>query len=153
MAKFGTNLGGWRTKPIRGPHGCGLWKGIISGWNNYFQHVEFVVGQGTRVSFWKDKWCGDTTLMALFLALFTCSSNRKATIDNILTSPDSRGVREWNVTFVRDFNDWEVDVVAKFFQFLHSLTVPIVAPNAAPDGMRWKLCKDGALPPVPFTMP
>ena len=153
MAKFGTNLGGWRTKPIRGPHGCGLWKGIISSWNNYFQHVEFVVGQGTWVSFWKDKWCGDTTLMALFPALFTCSSNRKATIDNILTSPDSRGVREWNVTFVRDFNDWEVDVVAKFFQFLHSLTVPIVAPNAAPDGMRSKLCKDGALPPVPFTMP
>jgi hypothetical protein len=45
---------------------------------------------------------------------------------------------------VRDFNDWEVDVVAEFFQFLHSHNVPIAAPNAAPDGLRWKLCKDGA---------
>jgi hypothetical protein len=25
VAKFGSDLGGWRTKPIRGPHGCGLW--------------------------------------------------------------------------------------------------------------------------------
>uniref|UniRef100_A0A2N9EGB9 Reverse transcriptase zinc-binding domain-containing protein n=1 Tax=Fagus sylvatica TaxID=28930 RepID=A0A2N9EGB9_FAGSY len=26
------------------------------------EHVEFAVGQGRRVSFWKDKWCGDVTL-------------------------------------------------------------------------------------------
>jgi hypothetical protein len=45
------------------------------------------------------------TLMALFPTLFTCSSNREATIDNVLTRPDSRGVQEWNVTFIRDFND------------------------------------------------
>jgi hypothetical protein len=38
----------------------------MSGWVDYFQHVEFVVGQGNRVCFWKDKWCGDTTLMDLF---------------------------------------------------------------------------------------
>ena len=45
---------------------------------------------------------------------------------------------------MRDFNDWEVDVVAEFFQFLHSHKVPNAAPIVAPDGLRWKLCKDGA---------
>jgi hypothetical protein len=87
----------------------------------------------------RHKWCGDATLMALLPNLFAYSSNREATIDNDLTSTDFRGVREWNVTFVRDFNDWGVDVVVEFFQFLHSHTTPITAP----DGLHWKLCKDG----------
>uniref|UniRef100_A0A2N9IZP3 Reverse transcriptase domain-containing protein n=1 Tax=Fagus sylvatica TaxID=28930 RepID=A0A2N9IZP3_FAGSY len=66
-----------------------------------------------------------------------------ATIANVLTTPDSRGVREWNVTFVRDFNALEVDLVARFFHFLHSNNVPIAATTLALDGLRWKLCKDG----------
>ena len=81
--------------------------------------------------------------MVLFPNLFTCSSTREATIANVLTTPDSRGVREWNVTFVRDFNDWEVDLLAGFFHFLHSHNVPTAATTLAPDGLRWKLCKDG----------
>ena len=45
---------------------------------------------------------------------------------------------------MRDFNDWEVDLVAEFFQFLHSHNVPNAAPTAAPNGLHWKLRKDGA---------
>ena len=50
-----------------------------------------------------------------------------------------QGVREWNVSFVRGFNDWEVVVVVKFFDFLYS----IAEPKGGVDGLRWKLCKDG----------
>ena len=56
--------------------------------------MEFVVGQVTRVSFWKDKWCGDTSLMILFPTLFTCSSNKEATIADVLSGPNPRGVWE-----------------------------------------------------------
>jgi hypothetical protein len=31
VEKFGVELGGWRTKPIRGAYGCGLWKAIMAG--------------------------------------------------------------------------------------------------------------------------
>ena len=33
-AKFGVELEGRRTNPIRGAHSCGLWKGILSGWDD-----------------------------------------------------------------------------------------------------------------------
>uniref|UniRef100_A0A2N9J2H5 Reverse transcriptase domain-containing protein n=1 Tax=Fagus sylvatica TaxID=28930 RepID=A0A2N9J2H5_FAGSY len=92
-----SELGGWRTKDIRGAYGCGLWKGIMAGWDNYFQHVEFGVGKGDRVRFWKDKWCGDIILMERFPLLFTCSTHRDGTIDSMLTSLDPRGIREWNL--------------------------------------------------------
>ena len=84
--------------------------------------------------------------MVLFPTLFTCTSNREA----VLTSPDSRGVREWKISFVRDFNDWEVDLVAEFFHFLHSHNVPSAATSLAPDGLRWKLCKDGVFTSCSF---
>ena len=32
--------------------------------------ISFVVGNGQRVSFWKDNWCGDTPLCASFPSLF-----------------------------------------------------------------------------------
>ncbi len=139
VVKYGTALGGWCTNPIRGTYGCGLWKGIMSGWGVYSQHVEMVVGQGNRVRFWKDKWCGDTILMDRFPRLFTCSTHRDATIDNVSTSPDSRGAQEWNVTFVCAFNDCEVAEVVEFFQLLNSNVVT----NSGPDGWRWTLGKAG----------
>ncbi len=31
VVKYGVVGGGWRTKSIRGSHGCSLWKGIMAG--------------------------------------------------------------------------------------------------------------------------
>ena len=36
VAKYGVDLGGWCTSCIRGPYGCGMWKGIMLGWNEFF---------------------------------------------------------------------------------------------------------------------
>ena len=57
---------GWTTKACKRTHGCGLWRGIHDGWESFFEHVALVVGDGTRILFWHDRWVGDNTLKMLY---------------------------------------------------------------------------------------
>lgn len=36
-----------------------------------------------------------------------------------MTSSGVGGGRVWNITFIQDFNDWEVEEVNAFFTFIH----------------------------------
>ena len=67
------------------------------------------------------------------------SSYRQATVDTFLTHHASSSRLDWNVTFIRNFNDWEVEGVALFFEFLHSHT----SFKVGDDGLRWRLKVDG----------
>ena len=95
------------------------------------------MGCGNRIRFWQDKWCGDMALMDRFLSLYACSTQREVTIASVLMRSDVGGPCEWNVTFGRDFNDWELDLVVEFFQLLASNNS-----KEGPDGLRWKGQKD-----------
>jgi hypothetical protein len=92
-----------------------------------------------EIEFGFGKWCGDMALMDRFLTLYTCSSHREVTIDFVLLRSTVGGPREWNVTFVCKFNDWELDVVVEFFKLLTSFYVT----NERLDGLRWKPRKNG----------
>ena len=43
--------------------------GRPSGWEGIHNKTSFIMGNGKRVKFWKDKWCGDTTLRESFPSL------------------------------------------------------------------------------------
>jgi hypothetical protein len=49
--KYDMMRGDWCSKEVGGPYGVGVWKCIRRGWDNFKQHVRFVVGNGSRVLF------------------------------------------------------------------------------------------------------
>ena len=65
--KFGELERGWCSKEVRGSYGVGLWKVIRLLWELVSSRTLFVVGNGRRVKFWKDRWCGDEPLCVLSL--------------------------------------------------------------------------------------
>ena len=51
--------GRWCSKALRESYGVGLWKAIQSKWKAFNKKVGFRVGNGRKVRFWQDKWCGE----------------------------------------------------------------------------------------------
>ncbi|RVW99076.1 Transposon TX1 uncharacterized 149 kDa protein [Vitis vinifera] len=60
-SKYGEE-GGWISCEVREGYGVGLWKEIRKEGVLLFKNASFTVGDGRRVKFWKDIWCGNTPL-------------------------------------------------------------------------------------------
>lgn len=45
-------------------------KNIKRGWEKFCSHIGFEVGDGSKVRFWYDLWCGDIALKETFLVFF-----------------------------------------------------------------------------------
>ena len=65
----GVRLGKWTSKLGKCVHGCGLWRGICMGWEDFSQHTQFEIGLGNRVRFWQNCWCGDQPLGVCMLGI------------------------------------------------------------------------------------
>jgi hypothetical protein len=72
--------GGWRSGDITGSHGVGLWKYICMGWQIFRRHVKFDLGDGSKIHFWDDVWCGDRALKEAFPRLFTITSWKETSV-------------------------------------------------------------------------
>ncbi|RVW69946.1 Transposon TX1 uncharacterized 149 kDa protein [Vitis vinifera] len=59
--------GGWISCEVREGYGVGLWKEIRKEGILLFKNASFTVGDGRRVKFWKDIWCGTLLFVRLFL--------------------------------------------------------------------------------------
>jgi hypothetical protein len=95
------------------------------------------VGSGNRVRLWQDRWCGDAPLKDSFPSLYACASNKTATISEVLVREN--GQVDWQVTFTRNFNDWELDNVASFLGLLQTH----LPSRVVDDGLWWNLKPSG----------
>ena len=76
--KYGEEEGGWWSSEARGGNGISHWKFIRNEWYTFFRRFSFKVGNGKRVKFWIDKWCGDKPLYVSFPSLFASYVAKKA---------------------------------------------------------------------------
>ena len=102
-------------------YGVSLWKFIRAGWDSFVNHISFVVGDGTRIKFWHDSWCGDQPLWVQFPELFRIARVPEAAVADHIRSIDS--TRHWDIAFCRLVQDWELEVVASFMELLYSCSI------------------------------
>ena len=94
---------GWNTGDIRGGYGTGLWKDIRKDWHTLSQNAVFSLGDGKRLRFWKDIWCGEVALSNAFPNLFNKAVYKEAMVADVWDF--SRVEGGWSPVFVRNFND------------------------------------------------
>ena len=60
-----------------------VWKGIKGRWEMFKTRTGFTVEVGNRVKFWKDKWCGDSSLRESFPELYSIASSKDACVSDL----------------------------------------------------------------------
>ena len=101
--KFGEKEGGWRSRVVRDSYGVGAWKEIEKHWELFNSMISFEVGNGRRVKFWKDWWCGEEPLCKIFPSLFALSDFKEAWAADLWEHREEGS--NWNFCFVRNLND------------------------------------------------
>jgi hypothetical protein len=80
-SKYGISWRGWySSEPIRA-YGVGLWKNIKRGWEQFCNYTRFEVGDGSKVKFWHDLWCGDMALKDAFLVIINIVCAKDAPVE------------------------------------------------------------------------
>uniref|UniRef100_A0A7N2M263 Importin N-terminal domain-containing protein n=1 Tax=Quercus lobata TaxID=97700 RepID=A0A7N2M263_QUELO len=123
----------------RRTHACGLWSSIYGGWESFSKHLSFVVGEGTCIRFWHDRWIGDNTLKDLYPELYVFSAVKDACISEVLWIPEGGIVRVWDLTFYRAFEDWELAASYFLFQLIQTR----IPRDDRSDTLGWRLKGDG----------
>ena len=115
-------VGGWISKLGRGVHGSGLWRGIRMGWENFSKNAQFVVGLGNRVRFWQNGWYGDQPFQVASQRLYGIAIDMEVSIEASLSRQGAKNRRIWDVRFIQEFNDWEMDEGLHFLRILGANT-------------------------------
>ena len=93
-----------------------------------------MMGNGRRVRFWEDTWCGQEPLCSSFPSLFAIAASKDAWVSELWCGPEHG--EGWNPLFTRLLNDWEVE---GFLSLIGKATVV----DVMEDKWIWKENRDG----------
>ncbi|RVW69349.1 DNA-directed RNA polymerase V subunit 1 [Vitis vinifera] len=134
--KYGQEGHGWRAKRAYGAFGVGVWMEIWKETDWCWDNMGFIVGKGSKINFWTDVWCNGTRLSQNFPHLFAMASHRNATVEEMWDQNFGQG--GCNIRFLRDFNDWEMDMIGNLLHVLRDYK-----PSMEEDSVCWKGGRNG----------
>ena len=136
-SKYGSMWGGWYSQIGTQAYGVSLWKFIRAGWNTFSNYISYMVGDGSRIKFWHDPWCGDQPLKLSFPELYSLARYSEATMADSMQFQGSS--IHWDIVFIRAVKDWELEAVVSFLDLLYTSSITRVGL----DSMHWKLSRNG----------
>ena len=134
--KYGCVWGVWCTRSVNDPYGVGLWKNISQGWPSFSRHILYDIGDGSRVKFWQDQLCGETSLAVRYSDLFRFCKNKDASVAELMKS--SIGVLFWDVRFFRGVHARDVEAMLDFMETIYGSPIRGLGENK----MCWIPSKD-----------
>ena len=103
---------------MNGPYGVGLWKYSSQGWSSFSSQILFDIGDGSRVKFWQDWWCGESSLIDRYPALFRFCRNKEASVAELMLF--ANGVLFWDVSF-RGVHVRDLEALSDFMESIYAL--------------------------------
>ena len=83
LGKYGKEGFGWMTKKANRTFGVGVWKEIMKEKDWCWENMAFTMGNGTKIRFWNDLWCGCTVLSQRFPHLYGMAVHRNGTVEEM----------------------------------------------------------------------
>ena len=114
--KYGLEEGGWFSAEPKGSFGVGLWKDIIREAQQLKQDCKLMLGDGGRIRFREDKWCGGISRCDQFPKLYAMTASKGAKVGEVLDT--TRGEGGWNLRFIRPFNNWEMEEIQRLISLI-----------------------------------
>ena len=114
--KYGLEEGGWFSMEPNGSFGVGLWKDIKREAQQLKQDCKLMLGDGGRIRFWEDKWCGEILPSDQFPMLYAMTASKGPKVGEVWDT--TRGEGGWNLRFMRPFNDWEMEEMQRLISLI-----------------------------------
>lgn len=75
------------------------------------------MGDGKRITFWEDNWCGEGTSKEIFSNLYNLAKSKGSFIAEVWDSSTGEGA--WNPSFGRNLNGWEIEEAQNFLNIIN----------------------------------